>query len=182
METKAKSESKIKFNRHYVTDGTHKIKVRYMPSGCGEQKDICLYAKEYGSQLSKIFDGVHNDSDVMTDYFTHDSLYLKPGSEHYEAAKAAMENAQDKRTAERIARTTPKQPTEPGRYVRIGKTCYAIVSTEATDYGTVWTIKQANTEKTLAYYRKYEYYGMISGWKRIPKYISMGNISFFEVK
>ena len=92
----------IKFNQNNVTDGTNRIKVWYSFSG----EIICVYAKEYGRQLSKIFDDVVNDTDTMTDYFDKDSIYLNPGDEHYAAAKAAGEkkNAANKKRWEETAR------------------------------------------------------------------------------
>jgi len=81
----------IKFNQNNVTDGTAKARVSY--SVCKKHNDprqcVTIYAKEYGRQLSPIFDDVSNDTDMMTDYFEKDRITFFEGDKYYAEAFAA---------------------------------------------------------------------------------------------
>jgi len=52
---------------------------------------ISVYLRDY-ERLPRNIPGltVHNDSDMTTDYFETDTIRIIPGSQHYDAARAAM--------------------------------------------------------------------------------------------
>lgn len=75
----------IKFNKYNVTDGTHKARVAYSRNiqVTGGKKVISIYAKDYGNQLTVMFNNVRNDTDYMTDYFETDKVSAIEGTELY---------------------------------------------------------------------------------------------------
>lgn len=89
--------TKIKFNKHNVTNGTTKARCHYshsmhygMP---GEQREaIVIYAKDYNSGLGRMFDDEYkNETDSMTDYFEKGRVVLRP---EHPLFSAAMERVQ----------------------------------------------------------------------------------------
>jgi len=92
----------IKLMKHYVSDGETKARVWYsMGNYVDGLPGVTIYAKDYGNKLGTYFSGkVRNDSEMMTDYFETDSVRLRPGDEHYEAALARAE-AKEKENAQR---------------------------------------------------------------------------------
>lgn len=98
-------DSKIRLQKHYVTNGADKARVFYIhgqifasQNGADRTLRECvtLYAKDYSGALWKIFgDRYKNDTDIMTEYldkglvriFTDDPLY--PAALARSKAKAA---------------------------------------------------------------------------------------------
>ena len=83
----------IKFQKHYVTNGSVKARVHYsafrmVTTG---QQCVTLYAKNYadGNLLSEIFsDGYENNTDTMTDYFEKGRVRILADHPLYEQAIA----------------------------------------------------------------------------------------------
>jgi hypothetical protein len=68
---------------------------------------ITIYSSGYESfpKMPELL--VENDTDIMTDYFEKDRIYVYPDNPHYEAVKLAMEKKREKivaRHAKRIAK------------------------------------------------------------------------------
>lgn len=83
----------IKFQQHYVTDGTTKARVSYH---AGTQRDgtvaVTLYARDYSRNLGAIFDSEYkNDTDSQTDYYDEGRVYLPSSHPLYAAALARCE-------------------------------------------------------------------------------------------
>ena len=84
----------IKFNLYNVTDGTHKARCFYsLDNRCDERKCVTIYARDYGSDLGKMFDAADykNDTDSMTDYFDEGRVVLFEDHPMYEHARARVE-------------------------------------------------------------------------------------------
>jgi hypothetical protein len=67
-------------------------RARYSPGEViGQPGTITIYAKDYG-RFPKI-DGLNvvNDSDIITDYFDKDRIYVTPDNPYYSAIKAALD-------------------------------------------------------------------------------------------
>jgi hypothetical protein len=87
------AEMTIKFQKHYVTDGTIKARVHYSAFRMTTTGQDCvtLYAKSYedGRKLGQLFDdGYENNTDTMTDYFETGRVRILAGTALYDAAKA----------------------------------------------------------------------------------------------
>lgn len=83
----------IKFQKHYVTNGTVKARVHYsaFKMTTTGQNCVTLYAKNYddGRRLADIFaDGYENNTDLMTDYFEKGRVRVLEGQPLYAAALA----------------------------------------------------------------------------------------------
>jgi hypothetical protein len=90
----------IRFQKHYVTDGSNKARVRYSNGSIyvrengrvvGTQPAITLYAKDYlaGRTLEWIFQdvgGYENNTDSQTDYFEKGLVRIFPTSPLWAAA------------------------------------------------------------------------------------------------
>ena len=84
----------IRFLKHKVTFGSkaegNSIEVRCYYGHFHHidgRSGVAIHAKEYGRELSKIFSGVRNETDTMTDLIEHDTLDLYPGQQFYEEVK-----------------------------------------------------------------------------------------------
>lgn len=79
------TETKVKFHKYFVTDGTTRARVHYSPqtNASTGRGMITLYEKNYGSNLPKIFNNVENDTDIMTDYFDDNKVRIREGSPEY---------------------------------------------------------------------------------------------------
>lgn len=92
-EAPAKVEAKkIRFMKHYVTDGTVKARVWYSKNFNAQMEPIVtLYAKDYSRELDQIFpDMFENDTDSMTDYFQKSRVRIPASHPLYaEAMKRA---------------------------------------------------------------------------------------------
>lgn len=92
----------IKFNLYNIvnTETGDKVKVFYNNGVDIHGNDrVAIYAKDYGSQLSKIFNDVRNETDSMTDYFETDTVAFYEGDAFFQEAKAAAERYQSKQQA-----------------------------------------------------------------------------------
>lgn len=83
----------IKFQKHYVTNGTIKARVHYsaFKMTTTGQDCVTLYAKDYedGRKLANIIgDGYENNTDLMTDYFEKGRVRITSESPLYAAALA----------------------------------------------------------------------------------------------
>jgi hypothetical protein len=90
----------IKFQKHYVTNGTDKARVSYssgeifanvkLGAAGGLRKCVTLYAKDYkaGRLLGPMFENYQNDTDICSDYFETGRVRLFPGDAMYDAALA----------------------------------------------------------------------------------------------
>lgn len=80
----------IKFMKHYVTDGSNKVRVYYshFTMTTTGQECVTLYAKSYSDNLGVIFENVENDTDYVTDYFDKDKVRFIKGHPLYEDALA----------------------------------------------------------------------------------------------
>lgn len=83
---------KIRFMKHFVTDGTTKARVHY---SAGTYTDgsigVTLYAKSFedGKALAEILpDSYKNDTDMMTDYFEKGRVRINSNDSLYGAALA----------------------------------------------------------------------------------------------
>ncbi len=83
----------IKFQAHYVTNGTVKARVRYSAFRMTTTGQDCvtLYAKDHadGRKLAEVLgDSYENNTDTMTDYFEKGRARILAGSPLYAAALA----------------------------------------------------------------------------------------------
>ena len=80
----------IKFQKFYVTNGTHKARVHYSNSTLTNGRTcVTIYAKDYTNALNEIFsEGYENDTDSMTDYFDKGRVRIYPDSPFYAQAMA----------------------------------------------------------------------------------------------
>lgn len=81
----------VKFQKHYVTNGTVKARVHYSAFTMASTGQDCvtLYAKTHGDgrKLAEIIEeGFEDNTDLMTDYFEKGRVRIIKGSEHYAAA------------------------------------------------------------------------------------------------
>jgi len=83
----------IRFQRHAVTDGTHKARVWYsLDNRVDRRACVTLYAKDHdsGDALHKLFpDDYKNETDSQRDYFEKGKVNLFKDSPHYATARAA---------------------------------------------------------------------------------------------
>ena len=82
----------IKFQKHYVTNGTIKARVSYRHFNLitEDVMAVTLYAKSFedGRNLGKILSSEYeNNSEPMTDYFEQGHARIKSTNPLYEAAK-----------------------------------------------------------------------------------------------
>lgn len=91
----------IKFQRHYVTNGTDKARVWYsLDNRVDGRKCVTLYAKDYSGTLGKIFaDEYKNETDLCTDYFEKGRAVLFADHELYAAARERAEAIEGERQA-----------------------------------------------------------------------------------
>lgn len=80
----------IKFNKHYVTNGTIKARVFYSRAVLSNGRDcVTLYAKDYIGDLGRIFrENYENNTDSMTDYFEKGEVRIYADSPLWAAACA----------------------------------------------------------------------------------------------
>ena len=89
---------KIRFLKHKVVNDDTKQSARVyysLDNRTDGRKCVTIYAKDYGQQLSKVFDSneVENRTDTMTDYFDKDKVVLFEDHILYkDARKRANEN------------------------------------------------------------------------------------------
>lgn len=117
----------IKFQHHYVTNGTLKCKVYYsLDNRADQRKCVTIYSDSYGRDLQRIlseFIPVENDSDLMTDYFDKDRCTIFEGHPFYAALRARAEDVtaknqqrwaelKIKRAARRVAKWTAIYPAK----------------------------------------------------------------------
>jgi len=83
----------IKFQKHYVTNGTDKARVYYsLDNRTDGRKCVTLYAKDYSSALCDIIPaGYENNTELMVDYFDKGRVRLFECSPHYAAARLRAE-------------------------------------------------------------------------------------------
>jgi len=83
----------LKFNKHYVTDGTTKARVFYsLDNRIDGRKCVTLYAKDYSNALGKLLlDSYRNETDLITDYFEKGRAVLFEDNPLYSAARARAE-------------------------------------------------------------------------------------------
>ena len=88
--------TQIRFNKYHVTDGVNKARVFYsLDNRTDGRKCVTIYAKDFGSALSKIFATEYqNDSDSMTDYFDEGKVVLFEDHSLYAAARKRVEGLQ----------------------------------------------------------------------------------------
>lgn len=118
-----KKQAGIRFMKHYVTDGTIKVRVSYSNyvSAHTGQPIVALYAKEYGSELYKLLPGLYeNHTDLQTDYFEKGTARIPEGHQLYAAAlERAKANEADSvaryqaRRAKEDAKAAPARATMP---------------------------------------------------------------------
>lgn len=106
----------IKFQHHYVTNGTTKVKVGYsLDNRADQRKCVTIYSDSYGrglSEMLKEFVRVENDTDSMTDYFDKDRATFYEGHPLYAALRARAEDVtakNNKRWAELRLKRTAKR-------------------------------------------------------------------------
>ena len=102
------TNSKIRFMKHYVTDGRVKARVFYSHGVLTDgSRPVTLYARDYDRVLGEIFGPLYvNDSDLMTDYFDKGHVRIREGSPLYPDAVARFQqNKADEaaRYAKRVA-------------------------------------------------------------------------------
>lgn len=88
------SGSRIKFNKHHVTNGVTKARVYYSLDGrIDGRASVTLYAKDYSDSLAVIFPGdeYRNGTDISSDYFEKGRVVLFDQHPHYAAARARAE-------------------------------------------------------------------------------------------
>lgn len=75
-----------KFHKYYVTNGVVRARVHYSPHVMRStgKRCITLYEKGYGNDLPKIFRGVENDTDIMTDYFDDNKYRIAEDDPRYQ--------------------------------------------------------------------------------------------------
>lgn len=83
----------VKFQKHYVTNGTVKARVWYsLDNRTDGRRCVTLYSKDYGHALAQVVpNGYQNDSDMMTDYFDKGRVRLFEDHPLYIAARARAE-------------------------------------------------------------------------------------------
>lgn len=83
----------VKFQKHYVTNGSVKARVWYgLDNRTDGRRCVTLYSKDYGHQLAEVIPtGYENDSDMMTDYFDKGRVRLFENHPLYAAARARAE-------------------------------------------------------------------------------------------
>lgn len=105
----------IRFLKHKVVNDTKKTSVRVhysLDNRFDGRKVVTVYAKEYGRQLSAVFDaGVKNDSDTMTDYFQTDRIHLFEDHPLYLYARCAVEKYQKEYNIKRGIVEKQPEPT-----------------------------------------------------------------------
>jgi hypothetical protein len=91
----------IKFQRHYVTNGTDKARVWYsLDNRTDGRKCVTLYAKDYSGILGKIFaDEYKNETDLCADYFEKGRAVLFSDHPLYAVARARAEAIESERQA-----------------------------------------------------------------------------------
>ena len=106
----------IRFLKHKVTFGSKaegnliEVKCYYWHFTHVDGKHgVHICAKEYGRELSKIFSGVRNETDTMTDYFEKDTLAIYPGQQYYEEVKQMADMIAAERAAKYEARMAKYQ-------------------------------------------------------------------------
>lgn len=79
----------VKFNKYYVTNGTHKARVYYSVDNRTDGREcVTIYAKDYCNSLHLIIsDGYINNSDSVTDYFERGRVVLFSDHPLYSAAR-----------------------------------------------------------------------------------------------
>ncbi len=92
--TNATATPAIRFNIHFVTDGTTRAKVYYsLDNRADGRKCVTLYAKDYDGGLVQIFRDIYqNDSDSMTDYFDKGRVVLFEDHPCYQVARKRAED------------------------------------------------------------------------------------------
>lgn len=88
--------SNIRFLKHKVVNDTTKQSARVwysLDNRIDGRKCVTIYAKDYGSQLSRVFDSdeVTNRTDTQTDYFDKDSVRLFEDHPLYKIARKHVE-------------------------------------------------------------------------------------------
>lgn len=81
----------IQFRKFFVknTENGQKARVWYYKSETKEGKGIvCVNAKDYGYDLSKVLDFAVNNTDSMTDYFERSHARIEEGNALYADALA----------------------------------------------------------------------------------------------
>ena len=83
----------IKFNKHNVTNGTNKARVRYsLDNHISGKNCITIYAKDYNRELQKLFpQDSQNDSDMRSDYCETTRVRIFEGHPLYAVARAKVE-------------------------------------------------------------------------------------------
>lgn len=74
------------YHKYYITDGITRARVNYstnIDTKTGK-KCIVIREKDYENNLPKVFEGVRNNTDLMTDYFEENHIHLLEGSVAYE--------------------------------------------------------------------------------------------------
>ena len=86
----------IKFNKHNVTNGTHKAKITYsLDNRMDGRSCVTIYAKDYDRNLGHIFfEEYINNSDSMTDYFEKGRVVLFEDHPLYVVARSQAEAVQ----------------------------------------------------------------------------------------
>ena len=108
--------SEVRFLKFKVVNdklGTS-AKVWYSLDNRGDgRKCVQIYAKDYGSKLTKVFadDIVENRTDTMTDYFEKDTVRLFEDHPLYKQAREAVERFNKERDAKYEAKRAPKTVT-----------------------------------------------------------------------
>jgi cell fate regulator YaaT (PSP1 superfamily) len=84
----------IKFNKHYVTNGTDKARVIYLTDNRADgRKCVTIYAKDYSRKLGAVFGAEYqNDTDSMTDYFDEGRVVLFEEHPLYSMARERVES------------------------------------------------------------------------------------------
>lgn len=93
--------NKIRFMKHYVTDGTNKARVSYSNGLLVDgSRPITLYARDYDRKLGLIFESAYvNDSDSMTDYFEKGHVRIPVDHPLYASALARCQQNDAARAA-----------------------------------------------------------------------------------
>ena len=85
--------TKVRFNKHHVTDGTSKARVFYsLDNRVDGRKVVTIYAKDFGSSLSRMFpEAYENKKDSQSDYFDQGTVRLFEDSPYYTEARNRVE-------------------------------------------------------------------------------------------
>ncbi len=85
--------TQVKFQKHYVTNGTTKARAWYsLDNRADGRKCVTIYAKDYTGALGVVLaDSYKNETDSMTDYFDKGRARLFEGHPLYAAARARAE-------------------------------------------------------------------------------------------